>query len=262
MVTQNPSSKQFSEIIKSSIPARAVFNVFSNEDEKLLLNISKNTYVCSVGEIIFFDTLSKERHRIRCFPISDDIFPIILNPIKLSDDAESLKYGSETPECSTKPTFELDQVQQPAKRGWKSKLRDFVSRIRTPKSETACDPILITTNEELSNFIREHPVLDEIYTKVVGVTYPNDDGSSRQSNLAKCRKGDYIILESFRYQGEPAYAVITEHGQIGNLSASLAKKLETEYGDDIIFSSTISEVTGGYDGLYLGCNILIKIHQP
>ena len=261
LVTQNPSNKYLSEIIKSSIPTRAVFNVFSNEDEKLLLNISKNTFICNVGEIIFFDTLSKAHQRIRCFPISDDIFSTVLSQIKLSDDAESLKYVAETPEGSTEPPSELDQVQQPVKRRWMSKLRDFISSIRTPKSKPACNPIVIATKEELSNFIQEHTLLDEFYTKVVGVTYPNHDGSSRQSILAKCRKGDYIILESFHYQGEPAYAVFTEHGQIGNLSSSLAKNLEIEYRDDIIFSSTISEVTGGHDGLNFGCNIRIRIYQ-
>lgn len=371
LVTQNPSSKYFAEVIKSSVPTRAVFNVFSNEDEKLLLNISKNTYVCNVGEIIFYDTRSKFRQKIRCFPIGDDIFFITLNPIKLPDDAyknhvelfshsemedmegidedeitpavvdviletgqvsvsmiqRQLKLGyaraarvlddlegkgiigpfegskprkilitkeqwiaqrrhslydepqieassedpgdvAEVPEddvtpregSAETPTI-LGQRQQSLKRGWMSKLRDFIGSIRTPKSKPAGDPIVITTEDELSRFIQEHPLLDEFYTKVVGVTYPNDDGSIRQAILAQCHKGDYITLESFRYQGEPAYAVFTEHGQIGNLSASLAKKLDTDYSDDFIASGTISEITGGSGGLYYGCNIFIRIYQ-
>lgn len=278
LVTQNPSSKHLSEIIRSSIPTRAVFNVFSNEDEKLLLNISKNTYICNVGEIVFFDTLSKERQRIRCFPIDDDIFPTVLRihrernalcdasqieasprvPENVADAPEDI---TELPQDNAETPAELGQGQQPVKRGWMSKLRDFFGSIRTPKSKPASAPIVITSEDELSRFIQEHPLLEEFYTKVVGVTYSNDDGSSRQPILAKCHKGDYITLESFRYQGEPAYAVFTEHGQIGNLSASLAKRLETDYGDDFIASGTISEVTGGSGGLYYGCNIIIRIYQ-
>ena len=142
-----------------------------------------------------------------------------------------------------------------------SKLRNFIGSIRTPKSKPASDPIVITTEEELSRFTQEHPQLDEFYTKVVGVTYPNDDGSSRQAILSNCRRGDYITLEFYRYRGRPAYAVFTEHGQIGNLSANLAESLTTEYGSDFFVSGFICQITGGSGGLYYGCNIFIRIYQ-
>lgn len=142
-----------------------------------------------------------------------------------------------------------------------SKLQDIIGRIRTTRSEPACDPIVISTEDELLSFIQEHPLLEEIRTKVVGVSFPNDDGSSRQAILSNCRRGDYITLESYRFHGQRAYAVFTEHGQIGNLSANLAKRLEREYSDDFIASGTISSITGGSGGLYYGCNIFLRIYQ-
>ena len=142
-----------------------------------------------------------------------------------------------------------------------SKLQDIIGRIRTTRSEPACDPIVISTEDELLSFIQEHPLLEEIRTKVVGVSFPNDDGSSRQAILSNCRRGEYITLEPYRWRGKPAYAVLTEHGQIGNLSADLAEDLTTEYGDDFFVSGIICQITGGSGGLYYGCNIFLRIYQ-
>lgn len=72
LITQTPSEKRLSDIIKSSIPARAVFNIFSNSDEKLLLGAAKNTFLSDIGEIVFFTMPDMSREKICCYPVSDN----------------------------------------------------------------------------------------------------------------------------------------------------------------------------------------------
>ena len=121
--------------------------------------------------------------------------------------------------------------------------------------------IVLTTPETYESFHKDHELIRQRRTKVVGVTFRNDDGTSRQTVLSHCHPHDEIYLEYFEYNGDPAYKVLTEHGQIGNLSASLASELDA-YGDDIYVSGTISEVTGGYQGMSFGCNIVLDIYGP
>ncbi len=70
LVAQVAGAKQIADTIKSSIPARAVFNVFSNDEEKLLLGIQKNKMVSDVGEIIFYEIQERSREKITCFHIT------------------------------------------------------------------------------------------------------------------------------------------------------------------------------------------------
>lgn len=142
-----------------------------------------------------------------------------------------------------------------------SKIRDVFSSISLPWNKISCTPTVFSTGKDYNDFVNEHPVIKEFHTKVVGVSFPNDDGSSRQAILSNCRRGDYITLEFYRYHGRPAYAVFTEHGQIGNLSADLAESLTTEYGSDFFVSGFICQITGGSGGLYYGCNIFVRIYQ-
>lgn len=130
-----------------------------------------------------------------------------------------------------------------------------------PDADTAFDrdATIITTQEEWDKFLSQHTLVDTIYTNVAGVTYNNSDGSSRQSILSKCRAGDEIKLNYFDHQGAPAYAIITKHGQVGNLPANIATNLDSKY-DNCIVQGTIESVTGGFDDLYWGCTILVKVY--
>ena len=142
-----------------------------------------------------------------------------------------------------------------------SKVRDIFRNINLPWNKISCTPTVFSTGKDFHDFVNEHPVIKEFHTKVVGVSFPNDDGSSRQAILSNCRRGEYITLEPYRWRGKSAYAVLTEHGQIGNLSADLAEDLTTEYGDDFFVSGIICQITGGSGGLYYGCNIFLRIYQ-
>lgn len=122
-------------------------------------------------------------------------------------------------------------------------------------------PLVIETREELAQFCRTHRRMETFFTKVVGVTYPNHEHVSRQALLPHCHSGDPVSIVPYRYQGEPAYFVVADCGEIGNLNKSLAAKLYTKYGDEAIFMAEINEITGGYNGLSYGCSIIIHVYM-
>lgn len=98
-----------------------------------------------------------------------------------------------------------------------------------------------------------------IRTKVVGVTFDNDDGTNRQDILKTMRGGDDLEIEPYTFKGEPA-AYVKWHGKtLGNLSAELAAELSRKYAGDQI-TARVMEITGG-DDLTYGCNIEIKVRS-
>lgn len=106
-------------------------------------------------------------------------------------------------------------------------------------------------------------VLTDFYSKVVGVTFNNDDGSSRQKNIAACKAGQGVIFRPVEVKGHPeAVAVFTENGkQLGNLNAELAAELRGKYATNAM-QATIAEVTGGAgDKPTYGCNLHIIIYK-
>lgn len=60
-----------------------------------------------------------------------------------------------------------------------------------------------------------------IYTKVVGVTFKNKDGSKRQRILKEIYEGDHIggnvTLDEYNFDGEPAIAVNYDDMCVGNV---------------------------------------------
>ena len=120
--------------------------------------------------------------------------------------------------------------------------------------DDSVDGQVITTAEEYAQFLSSHIIIASYDTKVVGVTFDNADGSSRQRNISRCRNGDEIALQYFEYDGDPAYAVLTRHGQIGNLSADQARIIDRNY-DGCVVQGTINKITGGSSGYPFGCNI-------
>lgn len=96
---------------------------------------------------------------------------------------------------------------------------------------------------------------NSIRTKVVGVTFKNDDGTDRQEILASVSPGDSLDLEPYEYNGAPAMKVIHALGCIGNLKAELAADLcDNPY---ITYTAEVLDVTGGNNGKSYGCNIEI-----
>lgn len=89
-------------------------------------------------------------------------------------------------------------------------------------------------------------VLDTIRTKVVGVTFNNEDGENRQDILSRMSGSEDITVEKYTYNGEPAAYVKWGDKVIGNLSAELAGDLARKY-PKARYTAEILEISGGGD---------------
>ena len=103
-------------------------------------------------------------------------------------------------------------------------------------------------------------VIRDFHTKIVGVTYGNSDGSSRQEYIKKLKPGDELVFRPVPTAEYPdAIGVFTLKGeQLGHLSAGLAAELKSEYPTNYM-QATVANVTGG-NGMNYGCNIHIVVY--
>lgn len=105
-----------------------------------------------------------------------------------------------------------------------------------------------STNERIAETIR---------TKLVGVTYDNEDGENRQDILSSMTGNEEIEVEKYIFNGEPAAYVKCGNKVLGNLAAELAKDLAGKY-PDARYTAEILEISGG--GVHtFGCNIELNI---
>ncbi len=75
-------------------------------------------------------------------------------------------------------------------------------------------------------------VVDTIRTKIVGVTFENEDRENRQD------------IEKYTYKGKPAAYVKWGNKILGNLSAELAEDLARKY-PNARYTAEILEISGG-----------------
>lgn len=104
-------------------------------------------------------------------------------------------------------------------------------------------------------------LIDKINTKIVGVTFKNEDGTNRQDIISSCNEGDNLYLEHYYYKGEDAFRITNCFDEcLGNLKKELSAKLVEKYGVDIIESADVEILNiTGQDEETLGVNICIKI---
>ena len=117
--------------------------------------------------------------------------------------------------------------------------------------------------EETPSFDSSNAEIErDFYTKVVGVTFKNKDGSDRQKILSKCKNGDDIIFKPTPSKEYPdAIGVFTPDGkQLGNVNAELALELKNKYPMHFM-KVKVANITGGTDGLSYGCNLHIVIYK-
>ena len=100
-------------------------------------------------------------------------------------------------------------------------------------------------------------ILDTIRTKVVGVTFNNEDGENRQDILSRMSGSEDITVEKYTYNGEPAAYVKWGDKVIGNLSAELARDLARKY-PKARYTAEILEISGGGVQTF-GCNIELDV---
>lgn len=394
LVTQAPGDRRLSDIVKNLMPSRAVFNVFSDAEKRMLLGSIKKNVPLDVGEMLFFRAQSGVAQKLQCFQVTDrdiktvvsdaierygasdqdcisefcspvipeltvfelevdemlpaavdviletgqasvsmlqkrlkfgyaraarivdemeekgivgpftgskprtilitkeqwqaqngvetdseDVEPESFDPEEVTPQADPVEGPENTPPvvipcAEVIPDPQLTSEPIPNKKKWYQKVWDILSSRCSPQeAEVIKDDAfptyqeinegatVIATQAELSAFLKLHPLLEDFHTKVVGVTYCNDDGSSRQINLSHCRNGETVMLYSFLFHEAPEIAVISKHGQIGFLSADLAGLLNSKYGNNMLSHARISEVTGGANGLCYGCNLHVQIFK-
>ena len=115
--------------------------------------------------------------------------------------------------------------------------------------------------KERQEFLDTHELVRELHTKVAGVTFRNDDGTSRQEILESyCFSGQHVDLQEFTYKGKPAFAVFADGDQIGNIPAETAQALH-DMPDDWVIDAEIDEVTGGGEGMKYGCNLRLLLYR-
>ncbi len=114
--------------------------------------------------------------------------------------------------------------------------------------------------------------LKKIKTSIVGVTFNNDDGSSRQNILQVLKNNDQLFLKEYTYNGSPAYYVLNKRGGcLGNLPQNIADLIKDKYDqrEKLIFASRCfsfdsNEYEDEYDNkkepnIVYGCDIDIYI---
>ncbi len=107
-------------------------------------------------------------------------------------------------------------------------------------------------------------------TKVVGVTYPNPDGSDRQKIIRKCRPGEALALvhEPNNRHDENAMAVRRFKmfgklgAQLGYLSAGNAKRLVGQARKGHQFSCQFVRLLGDEGDASCGALIEIGLYEP
>lgn len=111
------------------------------------------------------------------------------------------------------------------------------------------------------NTPKKKNILREFNTKVVGVTFGNDDGSSRQAIIKSCKEGEKITLKPVPTAEYPdAIGVFNKRGkQLGHVNAELASEIKYKYINNPM-SITVNNITGGGDKNY-GCNLHIIIYS-
>ena len=100
-------------------------------------------------------------------------------------------------------------------------------------------------------------IAETIRTKIVGVTFDNEDGENRQDILSRMDGSEEITVEKYTYNGEPAAYVKWGNKILGNLSAELAKDLARKY-PKARYAAEILDISGGVSQTR-GCNIELDV---
>lgn len=109
------------------------------------------------------------------------------------------------------------------------------------------------------------PPVRHFYTKVVGVTFQNDDGSDRQAIIARCSPFETLVAEHEDNPHDPnAMRVCTQGGdQIGHLSREVAADLRRKMQRDFNCAVIATQITGGTARRpTLGVNVLVLVAKP
>lgn len=108
-----------------------------------------------------------------------------------------------------------------------------------------------------------------IYFKVAGVSFRNEDGSSRQDIISKLHDDDVLHFVPYVYEDEPAYHIVTESGKcIGNVPKDYIQDVTDAINDpDNDYMLAVSDISArDEDGVPLegynqGVTVALYIHD-
>ncbi|MBT4740851.1 MAG: hypothetical protein HN793_06365 [Rhodospirillaceae bacterium] len=106
--------------------------------------------------------------------------------------------------------------------------------------------------------------IEELVWPVVGETQLNDDHSSRQEAIAKCREGTHVTIEFV--DGGPggvdSARVTTEHGEIGNLRKDAIEKLHQIKRHHQRVDAYIGDLDGGNEeGRIRSATLVVYVYK-
>lgn len=103
----------------------------------------------------------------------------------------------------------------------------------------------------------------DVHTKIAGVSFMNDDGTSRQAIVKSLRPGDRLFLQHAPTPDHPeAIQVITSWGrQAGYLPSGMGKDVLRWFNEYRVYVY-VTEITGGTpDKPTRGCNIVLQLRK-
>lgn len=89
--------------------------------------------------------------------------------------------------------------------------------------------------------------LDFLYFRAAGVTFKNDDGSSRQRYISELYEGQRLFLVPYEYEGSPAYHITDCYDHcIGNIPSAYVNDIYAHLSAGHKIECSVSELLG-YD---------------
>lgn len=124
---------------------------------------------------------------------------------------------------------------------------------------TVCGKILDNLEPACAN-VPSKTINKPIRSKVAGVSHQNDNGSSRQEILSRCKMTDIFTLKRCPIEEDPnGIILLRDNGeQVGWVTRTVAAELAPYMDKGTEYNARITALTGG--GRYTrGCNI--EIHE-
>lgn len=110
--------------------------------------------------------------------------------------------------------------------------------------------------------------VDGIYFRVAGVSFDNDDGSSRQRYISKLQPFDALGMESFEYEGSLAFHILDSDDHcIGNLPKEHIDFVLDHHRQGHDIKLYVNEILGRdedgkrIDGYSLGVEVALDIYD-
>jgi len=228
-----------------------------------VLAVLKNNISIQLGPTVEFSYLATiismrgtSRRNFQC-KMSIALRPVDLSHIRIKSKPPVIKQPVKhkhkrlTAEELAKLGSKLPAVKQPVKHKHKSQIIE-------ERATVACKPPVerqIATIAEVDAGKNK----ETLEIQVVGVTFPNNDGSSRQEALQHLAIGDLVrvIAEPYNPHHKNAFKVVSNFGQVGYLPRSFADNLSKENKSQ--FEAKIKAVGASSKGS-LGARILLTPH--